>query len=296
MKKHNCKRRGFTLIELLVVISIIALLMAIMMPALAQVRKQAKAVVCQATLSQWGIIWSMYADDNGGKVFEGLSWVEPLFPYYKNPELLLCPMANTVDPQRRLTDRPDKVRGGKFAAWEESFTMIAAAESSFEIITAAGGSIPPPPETQEPVSRTFKGSYGLNFWFTESTGGDRDTIPDRNWQTIYVKGTAQVPLFTDSAVSGFAPLHWDSPPEWDGHIYEGDTDIHEIRSCCLNRHHEAINVLFVDSSVRKVGLKELWQLRWNRKWFINEHRFDDPYPPWRFRDPTHWMYSFRNYK
>jgi len=41
------KRRGFTLIELLVVISIIALLMAILMPALARVRNQAKTVICQ---------------------------------------------------------------------------------------------------------------------------------------------------------------------------------------------------------------------------------------------------------
>ena len=56
-------RRGFTLIELLVVIAIIALLMAILMPALARVKKQAQSVACQAKLKQWGVIFSMYADD-----------------------------------------------------------------------------------------------------------------------------------------------------------------------------------------------------------------------------------------
>ena len=58
--------RGFTLIELLVVIAIIALLMAILMPALARVRAQARAVVCQSNLKQWGAIWAMYTDDNNG--------------------------------------------------------------------------------------------------------------------------------------------------------------------------------------------------------------------------------------
>ncbi len=60
------EKKGFTLIELLVVIAIIALLMAILMPALQQVRKQAKAVICQSNLKQWGTIFAMYTEDNNG--------------------------------------------------------------------------------------------------------------------------------------------------------------------------------------------------------------------------------------
>jgi len=38
----------------------------------------------------------------------------------------------------------------------------------------------------------------------------------------------------------------------------------EIRRVCLNRHDGAVNCLFLDFSARKVGLKELWTLKWHR--------------------------------
>ncbi len=56
------RRGGFTLIELLVVISIIALLLAILMPSLSRARGQAKSVTCQSNLRQLGISLTMYAD------------------------------------------------------------------------------------------------------------------------------------------------------------------------------------------------------------------------------------------
>ncbi len=62
------KRFGFTLIELLVVISIIAVLMSIMMPALAQVRRQAKRSVCSANLRSWGTAITAYSSDNNSKL------------------------------------------------------------------------------------------------------------------------------------------------------------------------------------------------------------------------------------
>ncbi|AQQ70710.1 putative major pilin subunit [Limihaloglobus sulfuriphilus] len=66
--RYANKAKGFTLIELLVVISIIALLMAILMPALGRVRRMAKTMTCAANLKQIGLYIPLYQVGNDGKV------------------------------------------------------------------------------------------------------------------------------------------------------------------------------------------------------------------------------------
>ena len=65
MKKTNSN--GFTLIELLVVISIIALLLAVLLPSLAKAKELAKRTTCAANLKQQGLACSMYLMDNNDK-------------------------------------------------------------------------------------------------------------------------------------------------------------------------------------------------------------------------------------
>jgi prepilin-type N-terminal cleavage/methylation domain-containing protein/prepilin-type processing-associated H-X9-DG protein len=65
------RRRGFTLIELLVVIAIIAILMAILFPALNRAKEQGKRMVCFNNLRQLLLCWLLYADDYEGKIVNG---------------------------------------------------------------------------------------------------------------------------------------------------------------------------------------------------------------------------------
>ncbi len=62
--QRTTRRRAFSLIELLVVISIIALVLAILLPSLSGARQQSQATLCMSRLRSLGQGWHMYADDN----------------------------------------------------------------------------------------------------------------------------------------------------------------------------------------------------------------------------------------
>ncbi|ARN56164.1 type II secretion system protein [Sedimentisphaera salicampi] len=77
IRRRSSQRMGFTLIELLVVISIIALLMAILMPALNKAREQAYAIPCMSNMRTISLAFYMYQEDNDGKIAGGDAWFQP---------------------------------------------------------------------------------------------------------------------------------------------------------------------------------------------------------------------------
>ena len=88
MRRKRRKNAGFTLIELLVVISIIALLISILLPALGTAKEKARFTVCKSNLHQIGLALAGYAAENQGRIVPG-DWPEvnsvEAYPYAFTP-------------------------------------------------------------------------------------------------------------------------------------------------------------------------------------------------------------------
>lgn len=68
LRRSASRSFGFTLVELLVVLAIIAVLISLLMPSLKRVRDQSHTVVCASNLRQLGLAFTMYANDNKGRL------------------------------------------------------------------------------------------------------------------------------------------------------------------------------------------------------------------------------------
>jgi len=238
---HGSARAAFTLIELLVVIAIIALLMAILMPALQRVKKQGQAVACQSNLHQWGMIWAMYTQDHNGYFPKAvLTWRDLVKRYHQDDDqkITLCPVATKLYTDGTLPP---------FGAWEQNWGTVE----------------------RDRNNRPYASSYGINQWVYDAPDVVGGRLLDRLWRTANVRNAADVPCFGDCAITGATPNDNDLPPnrpdEVD-YVWGQGGGPNEIRRFCMNRHSGATNMLYMDWSVRKTGLKELWTLRWHREW------------------------------
>ncbi len=264
------KKNGFTLIELLVVISIIALLMSIMMPALSKVKEEAQKISCMARLRQWATPIQMYTQENSGKFSSqgGSNYTDEsnrqrqkgsFVVIYKdfwleNPEIFLCPSATkTLD-----EGTPDF---GRMARW-----------------------LPAAPHWG--INRDYKFSYGYsNFCYNTLDLGGNNWKNQYFWQTIEQRNPEKIPLMGGCIKKASWGFRADEPPEYSGQFSDRGTGAgtNQMRQWCVDRHGSgALNMLFMDFTVRTVSLKQLWRLKHSKMYDLPTPAdpLDKDWPDW----------------
>ena len=248
-RTHNSRqrRRGFTLIELLVVIAIIGILASLLLPVLSAAKIRAKRVQCISNLHQWVVAFTVYAGDNGDSMPMGWgdpngAWMVALSNFNANPQVSFCPMAQVT--RDTLPDMWTHV--GPNLAWG----------------TMGSGAYP----VMAPWGRPgLAGSYGINGWMYNPPGAP--ATPDEFWRKLGATaqyGAGNVPVFGDCMWDGTNPSS--SPLDAAPSAPNVEMNGGGISDFATLRHPNSKfpeNMAFADDSIRIVGLKQLWTLKWS---------------------------------
>jgi len=251
------ERRAFTLIELLVVISIIALLVSILMPALAKARKQAKALVCRVNQRNLCMGLSLYWLDSDGKMFDyssdGFLWINVIGDFVDDvDEVRYCPEASPRDLDILVGVR-----------------QVGTAKEPWRWNDAGYG--------QGPLEL---GSYGFNGWLYEWTTPP-SYVSEGLWKKVgNFRSPSNIPVFGDCNWVDSWPKNTDTiSPDLDLALGGGLSGWGNlmIERYLINRHGKEINMAFADGHVEAVALEKLWALKWNSKSVPNSNPPVIPY-------------------
>jgi prepilin-type N-terminal cleavage/methylation domain-containing protein/prepilin-type processing-associated H-X9-DG protein len=248
-------RSGFTLIELLVVISIIALLIAILLPALGRASAAARSSACLTATRQQSIAHNVWLAERKERLMAWdangyFEWTSQIEEYSSSPAgIFLCPEAD--EDLDFGTNYVGRVRGSAVSAWS--------------------------------YGEPFVSSYGLNGFMYDINDGTAnssnwtrpDTPNDKGYwwgsRVSQVDDPTEVPFTADAMWPVGWPEHNDPPPaDGQGSLVSGapgGSGNNNFVRFLFDRHPSTTsNVSFVDGHSEAVTAKGLYELQWSREY------------------------------